>query len=396
MTTTLQATPQKQRNIFQPNLSNIPPNVSTELLIYGQSKPNIISLAQGDGSLPTPSFICDAAHGAMQEGKTHYGPVLGQPALRKELSDYYKNIFATDIEEDRIFVTNSGTTSIHLALKSIVARGDEVVCVTPIWRNIRGIIGLAGGKDVQIPLEYSDEKDWYLDMDKLFAACNENTKAILIVSPSNPTGWIMKEEDMRAVLDFARSRGIWIVADEVYNRLAYGQKKTTSFLEISEPDDLLYSVNSFSKSWAMTGWRLGWLVGPKISSPIIQNIALYETMGAPTFNQYGGIAALEQGEDFIQQQMTLWQSNLDLLEERFAKNDKIVFSRPQSTFYAFFKVLGGDDCVDLCRRLIDEVGVSVAPGGSFGEGFESWIRMCFAVSQEELIEAIDRIERLVK
>ena len=142
-TTQLKTKHNKQENdIFQPNILNIPPNVSTELLIYGQSKPDIISLAQGDGSLPTPEFICNAAHDAMLDGKTHYGPVLGQPQLRETLSEYYKNVFDTDVSADRIFATSSGTTSLHLALNSILKDGDEIVCVTPIWRNIMGIVSI--------------------------------------------------------------------------------------------------------------------------------------------------------------------------------------------------------------------------------------------------------------
>lgn len=384
-----------QQGIFQPDLLNIPVNISTELLIYGQSKPNVIPMAQGDSYLPTPSFICEASQQAMHEGKTHYGPVIGQSALREELSNYYQNIFDTKVDAERICVTSSGTTAIHLALSSILTDGDEVVCVTPIWRNIMGIISLTGAKGIEVPLEHDEKDGWDLDLEKVYAACTEKTKAILIVTPSNPTGWIMKEADMQSLLNFSRERGLWIVADEVYNRLAYGQKKTKSFLEISTEDDLIYSVNSFSKSWAMTGWRLGWLVGPKASTPIIQNLALYENMGPPTFNQYGGIAALQKGEDFIEEQKNLWKKNLDILEARFSSNEKIIFSRSESTFYVFFKVVGESDCVDLCRKLIDEVGVSVAPGCSFGKGFEGWIRMCFAVSEEELIGAIDRIESLV-
>ncbi len=387
--------PKETKDNFQSGMMNIPRNISSELLIYGQTKPNIISLAQGDGNLPTPSFICDAAYEAMNQGKTHYGPVLGQPVLRHELSYYYKNIFNVEVEQERIFVTSSGTTAIHLALASILKAGDEVVCITPIWRNIMGIIGLTGAKGIEVPLEFEEENGWDLDIEKVFAACNEKTKAILVVTPSNPTGWIMNEKHMKQVLNFTRKRDIWLVADEVYNRVAYGQNKTKSFLEMSKPDDLLYSVNSFSKSWAMTGWRLGWLVGPKTAAPVIQNLALYETMGAPTFNQFGGVSAVKNGEGFIQEQKAFWQSNLDILEERFKANAKIIFSRPQSTFYAFFKVVGEEDCVSLCRRLIDEAGVSVAPGCSFGKGFEGWIRLCFAVSEENLIEALDRIESVI-
>ncbi len=398
MTSDLLTTPPKaleKRDIFQPNFLNIQDNISADLLIYGHSKPDVISLAQGDNVIPTPAFICDAAHEAMIKGKTHYGPVLGQPVLKNALSDYYKNIFQTNIDPKRIFVSSSGTTSLHLALESILKEGDEVVCITPIWRNIMGIIGLTGARAVQVPLEYDGSTNgggWTLDMEKVFAACNERTKAILVVSPSNPTGWIMSEEERLSMLEFSRERGLWIIADEVYNRLAYEEKATKSFLEIAKEDDLLYSVNSFSKAWSMTGWRLGWLVGPKVSAPVIQDIALYENMGAPSFNQYGAVAALQGGEDFIAEQKSLWKDNLDIIEERFGKNKKILFTRPDATFYAFFKIVGEDDCVQMCRRLIDEAGVSLAPGGSFGDGFEGWIRMCFAVSKEELIEALNRIE----
>jgi len=380
---------------FQPKLQNIPDNISTDLLVYGQSKPNIISLAQGDSHLKTPDYICNASHQAMMDGITHYGPVLGQPILRGALSDYYADIFDCAVPSQRIFVTSSGTTAIHLALHSILSEGDEVICITPIWRNIMGIVGLTGAKGVQVPLEFDEGEGWSLDLEKVYEAVTDKTKAILIVTPSNPTGWIMPEADMENLFNFTRERKLWLVADEVYNRLSYGEVKTKSFLEMAHDDDLLYSVNSFSKSWAMTGWRLGWLVGPTKSAPAIQNLALYETMGAPSFNQYGAAQALKQGEEFIAHQKSLWRENLDILEERFSKNQHIIFKRSQSTFYAFFKVRGEDDCALLCRKLIDEAGVSVAPGCSFGKSFEGWIRLCFAVSQEQLIEAIDRIETLI-
>lgn len=395
-TTSTQNEELHENSDFQPKILNIPDNVSTELLLYGQSKPNIISLAQGDSFLHTPNFICDAAYKAMQEGKTHYGPVLGQAPLKDALAKYYKNILDVDISTNRISVTSSGTTSLHWALNSIVQEDDEVVCITPIWRNIMGIVNLSGGKPVQVPLDYDSNSGWSLDLEKLFAACTSRTKAILIVSPSNPTGWVMNKEEMQAILDFTRQRGLWIVADAVYNRLMYGQKTAPDFMEIAEENDLVYSVNSFSKSWSMTGWRLGWIIGPKQAEPVLSNLALYENMGAPTFNQYGAIAALEQGEEFIEHHKDLWEKNLNILDERFSKNDKIDFVRPDSTFYSFFKVKGENDCTDICRRLIDEAGVSLAPGCSFGDDFSGWIRMCFAVSEEDLIKALDRIEMIIK
>ena len=380
-----------RHDLFQSTLLQIPDNVSAELLAYGQSKPDVISLAQGDVGLPTPDFICDAAYKAMQEGKTHYGPVLGQAPLRQGISDYYRDIFDVDVPSERVFVTSSGTASIHAALASIVEPEDEVICVTPIWRNIMGIVAMAGGTAVQVALDYTPEKGWDLDIEKIFAACTPKTKAILVVTPSNPTGWIMREEDMRAVFDFTRTRGIWMVADEVYGRFAYDVAKTPSFLEMAEPDDLLYVINSFSKAWAMTGWRLGWLIGPDISQKVVQDLILYENMGASTFSQYGALAALRDGEEFIESQKALWSENLDLFEEYMTPHDKVIFSRPQSTFYGFFKVEGQPDCIALCRDLIDRAGVSLAPGRSFGRDFEGWIRICCAVDKEILRKALERL-----
>lgn len=381
---------------FRQIVQNLPDNPGAEILRYGWRKDDVISLGQGEGCAPTPDFIIKAAHTAMTEGKTHYGPVLGQPALREEISNYYNRIFNVEIPANRIFMTGSGTTAMHLALTSILEENDEVVAITPIWKNLLGAVELAQAKTIQVPLDYDDTKGWTLDIEHVLAACSDKTKAVLIVTPSNPTGWMMPEEDMRTLIDFARTRGIWVVSDEVYNRSVYGKTKATSFLEVARPDDLLLTVNSFSKAWAMTGWRLGWLTGPAFAEDIIRDVALYDNMGPPTFTQFGGIAALSLGEDFVREQLDLWQSNLDLLMERLSRNPKIHISRPQSTFYAFFKVEGEEDCLSFAKRLIDEAGLSLAPGCAFGQNCKGWMRLCFAVSEAKLTDALDRLEGAIR
>ena len=381
---------------FRQIVQNLPANPGAEMLRYGWRKDDVISLGQGEGCAPTPDFIVSAANNAMREGKTHYGPVLGQPILREEISDYYKRIFDVDIPSNRIFITGSGTTAMHLALTSILERDDEVVAITPIWKNLLGAVELAQAKTIQIALDYDDETGWTFDIDKLLAACTDKTKAILVVTPSNPTGWMMNEQEMRTLLDFAKSRGIWIVSDEVYNRSVYGQIKAPSFLEVADDDDLLLTVNSFSKAWAMTGWRLGWLTGPAVAEHIIRDVALYDNMGPPTFTQFGGVAALRDGETFVADQLSLWQSNLDLLMDRLGQNPKVHISRPDSTFYAFFKVEGEPDCLTFAKRLIDEAGLSLAPGCAFGKSCTGWMRLCFAVSEAKLTEALDRLEKAIK
>ena len=365
------------------------------MLRYGWQRPGILSLGQGEGSQKTPDFIADAAYEAMQAGRTFYAPVLGVPELRQEISNYYARIYGANLPTSRLFVTSSGTTAMHLALTAILDEGDEVAAVTPIWKNLLGAVELAQAKTVQVPLNHEEGKGWSLDLDRLFDSVTKRTKALLIVTPSNPTGWIMPPDQIRAVLDFARARDLWIVADEVYGRIAYGQKRSPSFLDHARPDDRLFVVNSFSKSWAMTGWRLGWLVGPSCAEERIRDIALYDNMGAPTFAQYGAIAALRHGEDFIAAQMDLWTRNRERLMQRFAANGRLLMDAPQATFYGFFRVKGEGDCMALAKRLIDDAALSLAPGCAFGRCSAGWLRLCFAVSEERLEDALDRLESVV-
>ncbi len=381
---------------FRQIIQDLPANPGAEILRYGWRKPDIISLGQGEGCASTPNFIIKAANQAMLEGKTHYGPVLGQPALRQEITEYYQRIFDVDLPQNRVFITGSGTTAMHLALTSILDKDDEVVAITPIWKNLLGAVKITQARTIQVPLHYEDGKEWSLDMDQLFDACTSKTKAILIVTPSNPTGWVMSKEEMRTLMNFSREKGIWIVSDEVYSRTLYNELHAPSFLEVAEPEDLLLTINSFSKSWAMTGWRLGWLTGPAFAENVIRDIALYDNMGPPTFTQLGAISALREGETFIQEQLNDWSRNLDVITERFDANSKIHTYRPPATFYSFFKVDGEDDSLKFAKKLIDETGLSLAPGCAFGNDVKSWMRLCFAVSENKLNEALDRLEEVIE
>lgn len=388
---------EEDKPLFSSAIRGLSPNPASEMVRYAQGKDGVIKLGQGEGSVPTPDFICEATMEAMRNGKTFYGQALGSQELRQSLSDYYGRIYGMEIEPQRFFVTTSGSTAMHLSLTSIVGAGDEVIAVTPIWKNLLGSIELTCAKTNQVSLDYDDERDeWQLDLDKLFSAVNERTKAILLVSPSNPTGWLATHDEMRAILDFARECGIWIVADEVYGRLVYEGVRAPSFLDIAREDDLLLVVNSFSKSWAMTGWRMGWIVGPRLAEAKIADVAMYNNLCLPDFTQYGAIAALEKGEEFIAQQLDLWRSNRDLVVERFKSMGNVHMAFPKSTFYAFFKVDGQDDCVELAKRFIDEAGVLLSPGSAFGREAKGYVRLCFAVSRERLLEALDRIEGVIR
>lgn len=380
---------------FKSNIANMPDNPGAEILRYGWRREDILSLGQGEGSDPTPDFIVQAAHQAMQDGKTFYGPVLGQTTLRDEIAAYYKRVFEATIDPQQIFVTGSGTTAMHLALTSILEKDDEVVAITPIWKNLLGAVHLAQAKTIQVPLSLDEQQGWYLDMEALLGAVTDKTKAILVVTPSNPTGWFMSDEEIQQLLNFAREKNIWIVSDEVYNRAVYDQNHAPSFAQYINPDDKVFLINSFSKSWAMTGWRLGWLTGPEYAESIIRDVALYDNMGPTTFNQFGGIMALQKGEEFIQYQMKNWQKNRDLVIKKLKNRPDITIFEPKSTFYAYFKVKNHENCLELAKNMIDSVSLSLAPGCAFGKAYNGWMRLCFAVSEEKLTDALDRLEQFL-
>ncbi len=387
--------PKNNKTPFNQTMRTLTPNKAAELLELGHNTPGILSLAQGQGDKRTPDFITNALTKAMQDGETFYGPTLGRMELRTELENYYQHIYNLNIPSERIFITPSGTTAMHIALTAILDKGDEVVALTPIWKNLLGAVELAQGTTIQVPLDHDTKTGWSLDLDRLFDACTPRTKALLITTPSNPTGWCMSHEEMKQVLDFARKHNIWIISDEVYARTMYGHTHAPSFHQHVQEDDLLLTINSFSKSWAMTGWRMGWLTAPPNAAKHIENIAMYGSLCPPSFSQFGAIAALKHGEPFLKEQIQRWESNRDLMMERLGNHPRIQITKPEATFYTLLKIDGEPDDFALCRRLIEQAKLSLAPGSSFGLGAKSTLRLSFAISEPLLREAFDRLESIM-
>jgi aspartate/methionine/tyrosine aminotransferase len=362
-----------------------------EVFNYGRGREGLIPLWAGEGDLPTPAFICDAAAKALAAGETFYTYQRGLPELRAALARYHKQHFGRDFPAERFFITGGGMQAIQIAIAATAGSGDEVILLTPAWPNFAAAAGVGGAKPVAVPLDF-DGARWSLDLDRLRAAVTAKSRAIFINSPSNPTGWTASEADLRAILALGRERGLWIIADEVYSRFVFtGAARAPSFYDLIDDTDRVIFVNTFSKNWAMTGWRIGWLAAPPMLGDVIENLIQYSTSGVAAFMQRGAIAALEEGEDFVRMQLARANEGRKIVCEGLAGSNRVRFAWPDGAFYLFFTISGATDTAKLGLTLVDEANIGIAPGSAFGPGGEGFMRLCFLRKGEDLTEATRRL-----
>jgi len=377
-------------------ISRIELNQICDIADLAREDRQVVKLWIGESDIPTPDFIRQAAKTALDNGQTRYCYALGLPGLREALSRYHRRHWHVDIEAQRFSVTAGGVQAIMQAFQAILEPGDEVIVPVPAWPNLLEIIGILGGKVVPVLYDRGKDGCFHLDLDKLFSMMGPKTRAIAINSPSNPTGWIMPREDMLAVRDFARERGIWIIADEVYTHFTYQNGLAPSFLEMTEPTDRLLVTNTFSKNWCMTGWRMGWIVYPQGLATIFDNLSQYNTTGVPTFNQHAGIVALDQGDDFIRQMVERAREGRDIICSALAHLPNVQLFWPQGTFYCFFAIDGMEHSYDMAKRILRHAQVGVAPGSAFGPGGENFLRVCFAVDKALMLEGAQRLGEFLR
>jgi len=365
-----------------------------DVAVHGWGKEGLVPLWFGEGDRATPDFIAKSAADALMRGETFYTDQRGIKQLRAELAAYTKRTFGVDVGDERVSLVTAGMSGLWLVMDMLVEAGDEVVVVGPVWPNIYSTVTVHGGvvRDVSVALT---DAGWQLDLETLFAAVTERTKAIFINSPGNPTGWLMEPDQQKAVMDFARERGVWVVADEVYHQLVFDRDAAPSFLQVARPDDRLVIVNSFSKSWMMTGWRLGWLTHPPELAPVIAKLVQITTSGVPQFLQRGAITALREGDSVIRDLRAQCLAGRDIVFDRLESWPMIRAARPKAAFYAFFAVDGMTDSLAMAKRIIDEANVGLAPGCAFGPAGEGYLRLCFAASEETLTRGLDRLEAML-
>ncbi|RDJ04830.1 pyridoxal phosphate-dependent aminotransferase [Rhizobium grahamii] len=357
---------------------------------------DVIPLWYGEGDMVTPAFIRDAAKAALDEGSTFYIPNMrGLEALNQALSRYQSDLHGRPIAIERTTVAPSGMQALYIALQLLVDIGTNVVYVAPQWPNIHNAIHLIGGEPRPVPLDF--DTDWRLDLDKLFAACDARTRAIFLSTPSNPTGWTATAAEMQALLEFSRRTGIWIISDEVYGRLYFEGNVAPSILQIADDCDRVISINSFSKAWAMTGWRIGWLSHPAGITDQLAAMTQYMNSGTAGMIQAGAVAALTEGEPLVSEIRGKAKAGLDLAYKRLGEiPDLILPNKPRGGMYAFFALEGRTDAREVCADILEKARVGLAPGHLFGNSSAAFLRMCVFRDIGQIEIALDRMVSAMK
>lgn len=390
---------------LRPDIAALETSGIAEVFAQGFGREDLVPLWVGEGDRPTPPFICDAAAAALKAGETFYTHKRGIPELRQAIADYTAGLYDVTLDLERISVTSSGMTGVVLILQALAAAGDNVVVVDPIWPNITAAVGIAGAELRRVSLEPQDDGGFRLDLDRLEAALDGRTRAIFIASPGNPTGWVMSADEQRAVLELCRARRIWYLADEVYARFlmdqslnagSAGRLHAPSLLQFAAPDDPVIVLNSFSKAWAMTGWRLGWVTHPPALADTFDRLIEFTTSGAQAFLQRGAVAALTEGEAFVKENVAGCRRGGALVYEALADLPRLRLARPQGAFYSFIAVDGITDSLAEAKRILAETGVGLAPGSAFGDSGEGHLRLCFASSEKTLAEGLERLRPILR
>lgn len=386
---------------IRPLLRALRPNGIVEVAHLGLDRPALIPLWFGESDLVTPKFIRDAAARALAEGKTFYTWARGIPELRQAIAGYHQRTLNMAIDPERVTVPGAAMLAVVMALNSVIETGDNIVIVAPVWPNIFHAAQVAGAEVRLVRLDEDWQAGrWRLDPDKLFERCDARTKAIFLSSPNNPTGWTASREEQQVLLDFARRRGIAIISDEVYGTLIYDERgHAPSFLQIAEENDPVFVINSFSKPWAMTGWRIGWLTHPLNLAEAMRILSPCLNTGTTTFNQYGALAALTpKGDAFRETLRRRCADNRALVADFIARQNRLRWIKPDGAFYGFLEIEGLTDSLGFAKDLVTRANVGTAPGSAFGLGDprdDAYVRICFARDAEGLAEGLKRIETLL-
>lgn len=374
---------------MRPTIEQLPASRIREVANAGIGRSDVLAFWFGESDEVTPEPVRQAAAESLARGETFYAHNLGLAELREALAAYTSGLHPA-LSADRLAVTSSGVSALMLATQLLVGAGDEVVAVVPVWPNLTAQPAILGARVVRVPLVPRDGA-WTLDLEHLLTAVTPATRMLLVNAPNNPTGWTLTRAEQQAILDHCRRTGTWIVADEVYERLWFGEPglhgAAPSFLDIAGPDDRLIVVHSFSKSFLMTGWRLGWMVLPAGHQDAIGKLIEFNSSCAPVFVQRAGLAALRDAGHSVPALAARMRGCRDRLVDGLQRLPGLQLARPNGGMYAFFRVPGAsDDSLAFAKHLVTEHGLGLAPGVAFGAEAEGWLRWCFASRDPERLD----------
>lgn len=380
---------------LSPQSRRAPESGIVEIFNYARNREGLIPLWVGEGDNPTPQFIRDAAIASLNAGQTFYTYQRGIPELRRALSDYYHRHFGKRLSTEHFYVVGSGMQAIKLSIESLAAPGDEIVYLSPAWPNFAAAIDLASARSVPVELDFHDGA-WHLDLDRVRAAVTPRTRVLFVNTPSNPCGWTATRDDLVALLALARRHGLWIIADEIYALYYYNGARAPSFLDIMEEDDQILFVNSFSKNWSMTGWRIGWIVAPPALGQVIENLVQYSTSGVPEFVQRGAVAALDEGDVVVRENYEKALKSRDILCDALIATNRVATLKPDGALYSFLSIDGVTDSKKAAFDIVDKVGIGLAPGTAFGPGGEAFMRACFLRDPGQVAIAAERLSAYIR
>jgi aspartate/methionine/tyrosine aminotransferase len=376
------------------SVEQVPHSRIRELAEVAMSMDGVLRLYFGESNLPTPDYIKRAAIEAMSDGYTFYTENAGLPSLRCALAAYYRKLQGVEIDPQRVVITASGVQALNVSIRCALDPGDEALVLTPAWPNGSSIVAMVNATPRQIPHPLCGDR-YVIDFDALEAAVTPRTRLLLYTSPSNPLGWVASEDEQQRLLDFSRRHALWLIADEVYDRLYYAGARLSdpvpSILRKTRPDDAVIVVHSFSKSYCMTGWRVGWLVARQDLAAKATQLNEFIISHAPSFAQKAAETALAEGEGELVQMLARLKANRDLCLQALSAMPGVMVPKPDGAFYLFPKIAGLQDSFEFCRRLLMETKVGLAPGVAFGAGGEGSVRICYAAEERILEPAMQRL-----
>jgi aspartate aminotransferase len=381
------------------SVERVPHSRIRELGEIALSMDGVLRLYFGESNLPTPAFIKQAAVRAMEQGYTFYTENAGLPSLRRVIADYYRRLQGVELDRAaQIVVTASGVQALNVAIRCMLDPGDEALVLTPAWPNASSIVCMANAVVRQIPQPLCGTR-YIVDFDALEAAVTPRTRLVTYISPSNPLGWVATGAEQQGLLDFARRHGLWLLADEVYDRLYYAPAEmgtpVPSILRLAAPEDAVVVAQSFSKSYCMTGWRLGYLIARRDLAAKATQLNEFIVSHAPSFTQKAGETAMMEGEPQLLEMLARLRENRDLCLDALGGMPGITVPKPDGAFYLFPRIEGLEDSFDFCKRLLLEMRVGLAPGVAFGAGGEGSVRICYAAERSILEPAMERLGRFL-